>query len=84
LRVPAEGRKALRVTSNGRSRALIDGKDLAPEAEIAPGVHAFALDLRGVPEQVRLLIEWRKPDGTIEPVPPQAFAPPRMRRASSD
>jgi hypothetical protein len=76
LRVPSEGRRALRVTSNGQPRVLLDGKDLDTEAEIPGGVHAFTLQIRNVPEHARLMLEWQRPDGTIELVPPEAFTPP--------
>jgi hypothetical protein len=80
LRVAWEGRQTLRVTTNGRPRVLIDGKDLELDAQIPGGEHDFVLELRGVPEHARLLLEWQKPDGTIEPVPPEAFAPPHPAR----
>jgi hypothetical protein len=76
LRVSTAGRHEIRVVANGRPRVLMDGKDLPADAEIAVGEHDFALEIRDAPEHARLLLEWRTPDGTIEPIPPEAFAPP--------
>jgi hypothetical protein len=76
LRVPTSGSHTLRVTTNGQPRVLIDGKDLDSRSVVMPGEHDFALQIRAVPERARLILEWRKPDGVIEPIPPEAFGPP--------
>lgn len=76
LRVPPEGRTALRIRTNGEPHLLLDGKDLAPDAKLSGGEHHFLLQVRKVPTHARLLLEWQEPDGTIEPIPPDAFIPP--------
>jgi hypothetical protein len=81
LRVPSSGRHTLRVVTNGQPRVLIDGKDLDSRAVATPGEHDLVLHIRAATQRARLILEWRKPDGVIEPIPPDAFAPPPTRRS---
>jgi hypothetical protein len=76
LTVPEPGPYQIEVDSNAGARLRIDGRTVGRGDPIPAGEHKLRLELARVPPRFHLAINWRRPDGTSEPIPPGAFSPP--------
>lgn len=75
LRVP-EGGLRLRIDASGSRELKLGGRVWSENQSVPPGVHDFELRLTNVPRRLILKLEWRRADGTIDPLPAEAFTPP--------
>ncbi len=75
LHVPADG-YVIDVDANGTWTVRVDDREIRPSAPLTAGWHPFAVEIRDVPDTLRLRIGWTPPHGgSFAYVPPEAFAP---------
>ncbi len=77
LRVPAPGGHRLAPESNGQRSLWVDGRSIDPSDRLGAGEHDFEMQITDVPQRARLKMYWQRPDGKLEPIPPEAFRPPQ-------
>jgi hypothetical protein len=80
LLVPNAG-KRLRVDANAHVELLLDGDLWHENQTVSPGAHDFDLRLTGIPTRPIVRLEWRDPNGNLEPVAAAAFAVPPSPRS---
>lgn len=76
LRLESSGTYELVVLGDGR--VAVDGTDWQGQRYLGRGLHSLAVEQQG---SAPIALNWRRPDGTVEPVPTSAFfnvAPPQQ------
>lgn len=75
LTIPEPGGARLDVETNAAWMTWLDGRSVGLSTPLPAGTHDFALQIRGVPETLRLRVLWTLPGSRPTLIPPEAFAP---------
>jgi hypothetical protein len=78
--VPEPGGYRLDVAAQGAADIRVDEHPWRASERLGAGTHEIEMVLKDISGAARLMLNWTRPNGQRQLVPPQAFSPPGVKR----